>query len=132
LVRALTDKSFPVRWQAAQSLGFVVGRDDKAQKIAVPGLVVALKDKVVDIRIAAGLSLALIGQGELAVPVMTTAIREGRDKSGEAQLALGLSGSCDKAALEALVSASSGSSYPKIRQESKASLDRFAVHILQP
>ena len=87
LVRALTDTSFPVRWQAAQSLGFVVGRDDEAKKIAVPGLVLALKDKEVDVRIAAGLSLALMGQGESAVPVMTSAIREGRDKSGEAQLA---------------------------------------------
>ena len=50
------------------------------RKIAEPSLVEALKDSSADVRIAAGFSLTLMGRGEIAIPVMTAAVREGRDR----------------------------------------------------
>jgi HEAT repeat protein len=131
LVMALKDVNSMVRGAAAASLGFIVGRDDSARKIAGPELVLALKDRSPDVRIAAGFALALMDRGESAIPVMTAAIHEGRDQAGKAVLALGLCGSRDEVAVKALKMAL-GSHYALVRRASADALERLAAPGPQP
>jgi len=126
LVKALKDADVTVRLKSAESLGSLCGQDVDMRKIAEPSLVEALKDSSADVRIAAGFSLTLMGRGEMAIPVMTAAVREGRDQAGYAALSLGLCGSRDDEAVEALRMAL-GSSDPWIRQVSADTLERLAT-----
>lgn len=126
LVRAMKDNNSTVRWKAAESLGLIVAAsDDEARAIAAPALLGALEDRSPTVRIAAAFSLALMDRGEPAVPIMEAAIREGRDIAGMAQLGLGLCGSREDVAVEALARAASGSYYARIRQASIAALNRL-------
>jgi HEAT repeat protein len=126
LVKALKDADLAVRLRAAESLGSIYTPDDDMRTIAVPALVEALKDRSADVRIAAGFSLTLMDRGEPAIPVMTAAVREGRDQAGYAALSLGLCGSRDEEAIEALETAL-GSSDPKIKQASANALERLSI-----
>ena len=131
LVKALKDADITVRLRSAESLGSIYSPDDDMRKIAVPSLVEALKDRSADVRIAAGFSLTLMDRGESAIPVMTAAVREGRDPAGYAALSLGLCGSGDEEAVEALEMAL-GSSDPKIKQASADALGRLSTPKPQP
>jgi HEAT repeat protein len=126
LVKALKDADISVRLRCAESLGSMCSSDEGMRKLAVPSLVEALNDRNVNVRIAAGFSLTLMDRGELAIPIMTAAVREGRDEAGYAALSLGLSGSRDEEAVEALRMAL-GSSEPVIQQASANALERFST-----
>ena len=132
LVLALKDRDDTVRLMSAKSLGFISSPDSDMRKIAAPALIEALQDKKDVVQIAAGFSLTLMDQGESAIPVMTTAVREGRDEEGYAALSLGLCGSCDKEAVDALTIAALGSSDPKIKQASADALARLYASGRQP
>lgn len=125
LVRALKDGSPTVRWQAAESLGLIVGRNDPARETAAPALVAALKDRSRDVRLAAGFSLAVMRRGDPAIPIMEATIRDGLDQAGKARLALALCGSRDAESVRALILAK-GSSYLRIRQAVTDALGRLA------
>ena len=126
LVKALKDEDITVRLRSAESLGSICSRDDETRKIAVPSLAAALKDRSEDVRIAAGFSLTLMDRGESAIPVMTAAVHEGQDHAGYAAVSLGLCGSRDEEAVEALRMAL-GSSDPMIRQASANALERLSI-----
>ena len=126
LVKALKDEDITVRLKSAESLGSICSRDDEMRQIAVPALVDALKDKSKDVRIAAGFSLTLMDRGESAIPVMTAAVHEGQDHAGYAALSLGLCGSRDEEAVEALRMAL-GSKDPVIQQASANALQRLST-----
>src|SRR5262249_47249448 len=111
LIRALKDPSRVVRWRAVESLGVVVGRDAAGREARVPALVGALKDRSPDVRIEAAFTLAVMGRGEPAIPVLSAAAHEGHDAAGLAALGLGLCGSSDPVAVEALTRAARGSFY---------------------
>jgi HEAT repeat protein len=126
LVKALKDPSTFVRLRSAESLGSLCSPDGDMPKIAVPALRNALQDRSEDVRIAAGFALTMMGRGELATPVMATAVREGRDRAGYAILSLGLCGSQDEAAVQALRLAL-GSSDPRVRQASADALEHLSA-----
>ena len=131
LVKALKDADITVRLSSAESIGSIYSPDDEMRKISVPSLVEALKDTSADVRIAAGFSLTLMDRGESAIPVMKAAVREGRDPFGYAALSLGLCGSDDEQAVEALEMAL-GSSDPRIKQASADALRRLSTSKPQP
>jgi HEAT repeat protein len=131
LVLALQDADTTVRLWSAGSLGSICCPDDDMRKIALPALIERLKDRSPEVRIAAGFALTLMDQGESAIPIMTAAVREGRDKHGLAVLSLALCGSSDDDAIAALKSAL-GSYYPKIRQASADALARLSAAKSEP
>jgi len=131
LVAVLKDVEPMVRLRSAESLGAVYTPDPEIQKLAVPALVEALNDKNVEVRIAAGFSLTLMDRGESAIPVMTAAVREGKDWTGEAALSLALCGSSDESAVKALKLAL-GSFDPRIYQASAKALKRLSARTPQP
>jgi HEAT repeat protein len=131
LVEALKDADVSVRLRSAESLGSMCSPDEEMRKLAVPSLVEALKDRNVNVRIAAGFSLTLMDRGEFAIPTMTAAVREGQDHAGYAALSLGLSGSHDEEAVEALRMAL-GSSEPVVQQATANALERLYTPDPQP
>ena len=132
LVKALKDTDLTVRLRSAESLGSICGPDGDTRKIAVPALLEALKDRSADVRITAGFWLTVMGRGESAIPVMTAAFHEGRDRHGYAVLSLGLSGSTDAAAVAALQRAAGGSTHPWVKRASADALARLSAAGPQP
>jgi HEAT repeats/HEAT repeat len=132
LVIALKDADTTVRLRSAESLGSICCPDDDMRKIALPALIERLKDQNPEVRIAAAFSLTLMDRGEPAIPIMTAAVREGRDQDGYAALSLGLCGSSDDNAILALKRAALGSSHPKVKQAAADALARLSAAKSEP
>jgi hypothetical protein len=131
LVLALKDADTTIRLRAAESLGSIYSPEDDPLRVAVPALLGALKDPSEDVRIAAGFSLTLMGRGESAIPIMADVVRQGRDRDGYAALSLGLCGSREEAAVEALERAAPGSSSSLVRRAASEALNRLHAHVPQ-
>ena|GEM_PF-2850991 len=88
LIRALKDPEFTVRSSAAASLGVVVKPTDPGKPAAVSALTAALKDPNAGVRQEAARSLATLGEGGVAVPVLLTALSRQNESSLDRHLAI--------------------------------------------
>lgn len=132
LIDALDDPNRMVRLGGTSSLGIARDLGEPTKGRVESALVRALADPHDDVRIAAGLNLALMGRGEPAIPALTELVHAGRDPQGTAAFALGFSGSRDEAAIRALREAAVNlerfrRADPRIKAAVKAALDRAAM-----
>jgi HEAT repeat protein len=126
LAMTLGDASTVVRLRAVESLGSMAESDQEIRPVVIPALIGVLRDRTPDVRIEAGYWLTLMDRGESAIHVLEDAMFDGKDHQGRAALALGLLGSGEAPAVEALKLAADGSSDPRIREAATLALERLA------